>query len=86
MTDLFALDGPRFGPASGAFRYLIHVSATGGLSAQRTTSHPALVLRGLRPGAAISVSVRGVNIRGTGDSARLRRQKRDQNDGYTARS
>jgi hypothetical protein len=54
----------RFGRSSGAFRYLIHVSATGGLSTQRTTSQPGLVLRGVRPGAAISVSVRGVNIRG----------------------
>ena len=55
----------RFGRASGAFRYLIHISATGGLSTQRTTSQPALVLRGVRAGAAISVSVRGVNVRGT---------------------
>jgi hypothetical protein len=54
----------RFGRAAGAFQYLVHVSATGGLSTQRTTAQPALVLRGVRPGAAISVSVRGINIRG----------------------
>jgi hypothetical protein len=55
----------RFGRASGGFRYLIRVSATGGLSTQRTTRQPTLVLRGVRAAAAISVSVRGVNIRGT---------------------
>ena len=53
-----------FRRAPGAFRYLIHVSATGGLSTQRTSTQPALVLRGVRRGAAISVSVRGINIRG----------------------
>jgi hypothetical protein len=54
----------RFGRAIGAFRYLIHVRATGGMSTQRTTSQPSVVLRGVRPGAAIAVSVQGVNIRG----------------------
>jgi hypothetical protein len=63
----------RFGRASNAFRYVIHVSATGGLSTQRTISTPALTLRGVRPGAAISASVRGVNIRGSGGPQRTAR-------------
>lgn len=54
----------RFGRAAGAFRYLVRVSATGGLSTQRTTSRTTLVIAGVRGGAAISVSVRGINIRG----------------------